>query len=433
MSTSAWTPVDESQGQNSAWKPVGESKPARTDFSQNPPLVPRPAAPEELQPGNFAQRAGDRMQQNLNPNNVADGITHLIDSVHGGAPDTRLRDVPGKVKDSLVSNYSDPANIVGDVGAAALMGPLGEEGAATEGARIARPRISAAPAETTAATGRLGRLVNVAKDEVHVPILGKVGKYAKAWNGPPAPEAPIPSTNGIPWGSGGDAPLDLRGKMIPPPRVTNVMHGPDEYPITNVMHGPETPPPVTNISHGPAAPPREVLQGRGLAVGGRTPPEPPSVGLGKIPMRAEPIPAPENNEAPFAGRFDKPIPAAEAPTTKGPIPGSKEDIAETKGIQEQARDTGEREDRARLSAAKSDWFQRNGPQRTKGELTGTAKAPSNPLVGKRMDYSAGPRGVNVSGKDVPSGTKVPGPNEDLSPILRKSLRAVKAAKEKKGS
>lgn len=406
---------------------------AAQKIQANPPGVPHPAAPEELQPGNFAQRAGDRMQQNLNPNNVADGITHLIDSVHGGAPDTRLRDVPGKVKDSLVSNYSDPANIVGDVGAAALMGPLGEEGAATEGARIARPRISAAPAETTAATGRLGRLVGVAKDEVNIPFVGKVGKYAKAWQGPEAP-ASIPSTNGVEWGSGGQGPVDLRGKMIPPPRVTNVMHGPDEYPITNVEHGPETPPPVTNISHGPAAPPREVLQGRGLAVGGRTPPEPPSVGLGKIPVRAEPIPAPTNNEAPYGGSFEKPIAAPEAPATKGPIPGSKEDIAETKAIQERVRETGEREDIQRQSQIKSDWFARNGPQKTKGELTGTAKPPTNSLAGKRMDYSAGPRGAVALPSDtgVPFGTKVPGPDEDLSPILRKSLRAAKAAKEKKG-
>jgi hypothetical protein len=194
----------------------------------------------------------------------------------------------------------------------------------------------------------------------------------------------------------------MRGKMIP------------QEPITNALHGPEAPPP-------------EVLQGRGLAVGGRTPPELPTAGLGKIPVHSEPIPAPVSNnpDMPFGGALDT-IP--ETIPEKGMIPGSKEDLAETKGIQEAARDMGEREDRARLSQMKSEWFKRNAPQKTKGELTGTAMPPSNPIAGKRMDYGSatakGVRGVKVPGV-------VPGPDEDLTPLLKKSLEAAKKAKSEK--
>jgi hypothetical protein len=191
---------------------------------------------------------------------------------------------------------------------------------------------------------------------------------------------------------------------------------------------PEAPPVVTNIAHGPEAPPVEVLKARGLAAGGQTPPQPQASSLGTVPVRTPVAVPPPNDELPFAGRFDQePAPMA-APKKAGPVPGSKEDLAETKAIQEQSREIGDREDRARLSQIKSDWFARNAPGKTKAELTGTARAPSNPLAGKRMDYFEG--GAKPSGKSAPpAGTRIPAPDEDLVPILKKSL---KAAKEKQG-
>ena len=76
------------------------------------------------------------------------------------------------------------------------------------------------------------------------------------------------------------------GRLTPPElyEPTNVWHGPDELPITNRLHGPETPAPITNVPHYPGAYPPEVIQARGLNLGGRTAPEP-SAGLGKIPVR----------------------------------------------------------------------------------------------------------------------------------------------------
>ena len=64
----------------------------------------------------------------------------------------------------------------------------------------------------------------------HIPIVGRglramdtvqdlanLGKQPTAPT--PAAPTPIPETNGIPWGSGGQGPIDLRGQMIPRPAV----------------------------------------------------------------------------------------------------------------------------------------------------------------------------------------------------------------------
>lgn len=191
--------------------------------------------------------------------------------------------------------------------------------------------------------------------------------------------------------------------------ITDAWHGPDEYPITNELHGPEAPSPITNVLHGPESVPREVLQGHALAEGGRAVVDP-AASLGGIPVRAI-RPAQASTyppEGPIILEKNQPM-----------VPGSKADIAETKAIQEQVRDAAEGEDRARLSQARREWFARNQPGSTKGELTGTADRP--------VRYTKTP-GVNVSDTGVPAGTKVPAPDEDLIPLLRKSLRAVKGKK-----
>jgi hypothetical protein len=48
---------------------------------------------------------------------------------------------------------------------------------------------------------------------------------------PPPTPAPIPETNGIPWGSKGQGPLDLRGKMIPQAEVAPVAPAPEPAPM----------------------------------------------------------------------------------------------------------------------------------------------------------------------------------------------------------
>lgn len=197
------------------------------------------------------------------------------------------------------------------------------------------------------------------------------------------------------------------GKMIPPysEMLPYLIGGKGEKPDPGVLHGPEAPPP-------------EITQSRGLAVGGHAPPEP-AAALESIPVRKPPIPVQGDMDMPFGGALDKAQPVIAKPQI---TPGSSADNLETKGIQEQMREAGEREDRQRLSQSKSDWFARNTPGKSKGELTGTAKPRSNPLAGKRMDFSDS---KPVSGKAV-RGSQ----DEDLTPLLQKSLEV---AKKKKGS
>lgn len=107
----------------------------------------------------------------------------------------------------------------------------------------------------------------------------------------------------------------------------------------------------------------------------------------------------------------------------GPKPGSVEDIAETKSLREQVREAAEREGRTILSQEKRDWFARNQPGTTKGELTG---APSRPVKFTKTPgvSSAASRASSGASKapQVPVGTRVPGPEEDLTPLLKKSLK-----------
>lgn len=93
---------------------------------------------------------------------------------------------------------------------------------------------------------------------------------------------------------------------------------------------------------------------------------------------------------------------------RGPIPGSRADLAESKGIQESIRDAVEGEDRTMFSQEKRDWFARNVPGSTKGELTEQFKK-TKPTV-------------RISS---PVGTPA---TDDLTPILQQSLEAAKKAR-----
>lgn len=156
---------------------------------------------------------------------------------------------------------------------------------------------------------RLGRLLDAAKEEVHIPVIGKVSKYAEAWKGPKPdpvypgasePTAPPGVLQAAPLSRGGGKPVsspsDALGKLsVPPvypgahlpeapPPITNFWHGPDEYPVTNQLHGPEAPEPITNFFHGqPEAPSPELLNSRALSQPGAAAREP-SAGLGQLPV-----------------------------------------------------------------------------------------------------------------------------------------------------
>jgi hypothetical protein len=149
--------------------------------------------------------------------------------------------------------------------------------APAEAPAIARPAPKPGPRGVSpSSTG--GAMADLASEALPKPLrmAYKIGKIlTRDKPAPPTPETPppvIPETNGIPWGSGGEGPLELRGKMIPSHEPTNVLHSQ------------------------PEAPTPETLQARGLAVGGRTPVDP-SAGLGEIPVRT-PEPSPGAAAAP---------------------------------------------------------------------------------------------------------------------------------------
>jgi hypothetical protein len=89
------------------------------------------------------------------------------------------------------------------------LAPEGEAGEAVAGEQAAKP-----PTESGVAA-RVGKVI-----ARHIPGVKLTEDLVDAIKGP-VPEPPavpvpkVPDTGGVPWGSGGQGPLDLRGKMIP--------------------------------------------------------------------------------------------------------------------------------------------------------------------------------------------------------------------------
>jgi hypothetical protein len=190
--------------------------------------------------GDVMGRAAERVKSNLTPDNIADSISALIqqaeDTIRHPSQKSNLVENLKNAYNSLKTTYSDPANVIGDVATGALTGGLGEaEGPAASVAREAAPAAArgVAPAVSEEALGRISRVANVLEHNVPgaepiakaVRLVKLPGKLLDAWNGPepPAPPTPkppaaaIPETDGVPWGSGGQGPLDLRGKRIETP------------------------------------------------------------------------------------------------------------------------------------------------------------------------------------------------------------------------
>jgi hypothetical protein len=182
---------------------------------------------------------------------------------------------------------------------------------------------------------------------------------------------------------------------------------------------PEAPEPITNVLHGPEKPPIEVLQARGLAKGGQ-PGATPSDVLGNIPVRPTRVAIPSASPtAPSAatGAYEiGPRPVIQ----RGPIPGSPEDLAESQAIEERVRNAAEQEGHTINSQVKREWFANNAPGTTKGELTGT---PEKPVKFTKTPGIAPPKAQ----KAIPPGV-VPKPEEDMTPLLQKSVERAKAAK-----
>jgi hypothetical protein len=128
--------------------------------------------------------------------------------------------------------------------------------------------------------------------------------------------------------------------------------------------------------------------------------------------------APVANEAPA-------VPSSYPPdrpslVVRGPIPGSPEDIAETRAIQEQARETGDLENRISRRAARNDL----GRMPTKGELTEAAGAQTPPVKLTKT------RGVSGRAGSKARLAPVAPVEENLAPEWERALDEIKKKKGK---
>ena len=247
--------------------------------------------------------------------------------------------------------------------------------------------------------------------------IGRLIPGEEVYPGAHLPEAPPPEVlqaRGL--ATGGQAP--------PEPQAAALGRLP-------AVSAPPEPPPVYPGAKFPAPAPPEYVQAQGLRTGGAAPPPEPAAALRSLPLPKKLPPGYQaiNPEMPWGGGFEAPpadLPAAAEPK----VVGHMADQLETKGIQEQIREAAEREDRERLSQAASDRIKASTPGKTKAELTGTKKAPSNPLAGKRMDFSDTPAPQPALVKKLPPGYRPisPQPDEDLEPLLKKSLELAKKKK-----
>jgi len=179
----------------------------------------------------------------------------------------------------LMQQAAPLKNIPG-MATAAMASPLAEGMEAGDLAPNPNPQPPPAPASPNAASPNAPTSLLKIMSR-HIPIVGRglramdtVQDLANLGNQPavPAPAAPtqIPSTNGIPWGSGGQGPLELRGQMIPRSAI---------YPGAPYPDNPGTFPGAPY----PELPSPELLQGNALARGSQSGRPLPGAALGRIP------------------------------------------------------------------------------------------------------------------------------------------------------
>jgi hypothetical protein len=280
--------------------------------------------PEDLVPQ--AMQAGGKLYQDPNapPNTLGDmadvalqglkGIAQI--SAPGIAASLINKTAPGLAAKLQQIPYigpmmqqAAPLNQIPGMATAAMASPLAE-GMAT-GDLVPDPNAPRPqPAPPSPASPNGSSLLKIMSR--HIPVIGRglramdtVGQLQDLVNGPapaPQPAAPapnqIPQTNGIPWGSGGQGPLELRGQMIPRSAV---------YPGAPLPENPGTFPGAPF----PQTPSPEVLQGNALARGAQPGQPLPGAALGQIPQ-AQPAPQTPNVQA-------QPVQAAQ-PVTPRPAP-----------------------------------------------------------------------------------------------------------------
>jgi hypothetical protein len=225
---------------------------------------------------NAATQAGGKLYQDPNapPNTLGDmadvamqglkGIAQI--SAPGIAASLINKTAPGLAAKLQQVPYigplmqqAAPLKDIPGMATAAMASPLAEGMETGDLAPNPNPQPQPAPASPNAASPNGSSLLKIMSR--HIPVIGRglramdtVQQLQDLVNGPapsPQPAAPpaptqIPETNGIPWGSGGQGPLELRGKMIPStqaqpaPQTPNVQAQPVQpaAPVTPVRPAP---------------------------------------------------------------------------------------------------------------------------------------------------------------------------------------------------
>ena len=299
--------------------------------------------------------------------------------------------------------------------ATGMMAGADEGTGAPEGAEA--PKVEAAPSgaakvrsvlEHPAVTPWIDRGLEAMKEELMSKIpsypffktLAKSAKGLAEGSQPPAAPAsapPIPETNGIPWGSGGQGPLDLRGKMIPQEiqdlrqitRATvnkTVPPAGDTSPLNTLVHSLVD----KHLTQGDVANAEDVLDTAAKTANPKyTPPDRPRI-----------VPSVQNIRENIAQAN-----AAEAQPSR-----LTADALDDHALSQEMNWDLERHGWAADSEARREFIARNSTGVTKAELTGAAEKP--------VRYTKTP--------GVPSpGTPA---TDDLTDLLQRSLDAAKKAK-----
>lgn len=125
-----------------------------------------------------------------------------------------------------------------DLPNAALMVAGGMDSPEPELAPQGRPIETPSPSSSPTAPGMAKRVGTVLVKKI--PGVKLASDLMDAVKGPDAPaakvpnQAPVPETNGIPWGTGGQGPIDLRGKMIPKESANVPQPEPVKQPVSRV-------------------------------------------------------------------------------------------------------------------------------------------------------------------------------------------------------
>lgn len=190
------------------------------------PTVPKPQA-QEMHPANLIT-GGRAIELTGLPAELGDMANDVVKSAAkistpGMVASLIKSRFPGALPPSIESRALSPQEFINQSATNTLTMMAGgvDAGEPTPGSVKPAPEVVPAPQSGPSVGSILARHIPVVgkylrtMDDIQA-LLGKDAPHPTSATSVAAPKpAPVPETNGIQWGSGGQGPLDLRGKMIP--------------------------------------------------------------------------------------------------------------------------------------------------------------------------------------------------------------------------